>query len=283
MHCQQPPRPIFAAKVCGTVPADHPLQTMRLPALLSARLPARPAAFALRTLRCAAAGVLALLAQSAWAQQDGTEQLMQIGQRFLNEALLQGTDKPAEPMPLRMEVQTGQLDPRLRLAGCARVEPYLPAGSRLWGRTRLGLRCLEGSVRWNVFLPVTVRAYGPAWVVQAGIAAGKTLTADDAVQSEVDWAEDNAPVYANAQDWIGQVATRPLSAGQTLRQNLLRPPNLFAAGSQVQVMVQGGSFSVSSSGKAMSAAGQGQQVRVRMDNGRLVTGTVNASGTVVVP
>lgn len=249
---------------------------MRLPTPLSA-----PSALAL--LRCAAAGVAVLLAQSAWAQQDGTAQLLQIGQRFLDEALQQDTDKPAGHMPLRMQIETGQLDSRLRLAACARVQPYLPAGSRLWGRSRLGLRCVEGTVPWNVFLLITVRAYGPAWVVQGGIPAGKTLSAEDAVQAEVDWAEDSAPVYANAQDWIGQVAARPLSAGQTLRQNMLRPPTLFTAGSPVQVMVNGGGFTISSSGKAMAAAGQGQQVRVRMDNGRLVTGTVNPSGIVVVP
>ena len=32
-----------------------------------------------------------------------------------------------------MEVSVGTLDSRLRLAPCSRVEPYLPAGSRLWG------------------------------------------------------------------------------------------------------------------------------------------------------
>ncbi|MBO1925922.1 flagella basal body P-ring formation protein FlgA [Staphylococcus epidermidis] len=46
-------------------------------------------------------------------------------------------------------------------------------------------------------------------------------------------------------------------------------------------MVNGGSFSVTASGKA-AAAGEGQQVRVRMDNGRLVTGVVNAQGMVLV-
>lgn len=185
-------------------------------------------------------------------------------------------------MPLRMEVQMGQLDSRLRLAACAKVEPYLPTGSRLWGRTRLGLRCVQGSVHWNVFLPITVRAYGPAWVAQGNIPMGTTLSAADVASSEVDWAEDNAPIFANAQDFIGMVTTRALASGQALRQNMVRSPALFSAGAPVQVMVDGGGFSVTASGKAMTAAGQGQQVRVRMDNGRLVTGTVNAQGVVLV-
>lgn len=241
-----------------------------------------------RMRRVAMGCMLALAAAGAWAQQggqqDGITQLNQISQRFLDEALHQGQEAPAggNALPLRMEVQLGQLDSRLRLAACAKVEPYLPAGSRLWGRTRLGLRCLQGAVPWNVFLPVTVKAWGPAWVLQTAVPVGRGLAASDAVQAEVDWAEDAAPVFANSQDWIGQVAARPLASGQALRQNMLRPPPLFAAGAQVQVMVNGGGFAVSASGKAMAAAGQGQAVRVRLDNGRLVSGTVSPEGVVLV-
>lgn len=239
------------------------------------------AALLARPLRAAAGVVGAALLALPAAAQDGTAQLMQIGQRFADEALHQ-SQAGAGTLPLRMEVQVGQLDSRLRLAACAKVEPYLPAGSRLWGRSRLGLRCLQGAVAWNVFLPITVKAWGPAWVLQNGIASGRPLAAEDAVQAEVDWAEDSAAVYANPQDWVGLVAARPLSAGQALRQNMLRPPALFAAGAQVRVMVSGGGFAVTSSGRAMAAAGEGQAVRVRMDNGRLISGVVNPEGVVLV-
>lgn len=244
-----------------------------------------------RTLRRSLVGMAAawalgivMLGSNAQAE-DGVAQLSQIGQRFVDQALQQGdgeTAKAGNGLPLRMQVKLGQLDSRLRLAACAKVEPYLPAGSRLWGRSRLGLRCVQGTVHWNVFLPITVHAFGPAWVVQGNIPAGKTLSAEDAIPAEVDWAEDSAPVFANAQDFIGMVAARPLTSGQALRQNMVRPPALFTAGSPVQVLVNGGGFSISASGKAMNAAGEGQQVRVRMDNGRLVTGTVNANGVVFV-
>ena len=233
----------------------------------------------------AAWGLVAVLTGASAQAQDGAAQLSQIGQRFVDAALHQpAADAPqtTNGSPLRMEVQMGQLDPRLRLAACAKVEPYLPAGSRLWGRTRLGLRCLQGAVAWNVFLPITVKAWGPAWVLQNGVPSGRPLSADDAVQAEVDWAEESAAVYANQQDWVGLVASRPLAAGQALRQNMLRTPALFAVGAEVRVLVNGGGFSVTSSGKAMSAAGEGQTVRVRMDNGRLISGVVNPEGVVLV-
>lgn len=233
----------------------------------------RPAAL-LRLLCLATAAALCL---PALAQADQTPELGAITQRWLDGALAQA---PTGALPLRLEVAVGQLDARLRLAACARVEPYLPAGARLWGRTRLGLRCLDGAVRWNVFLPITVKAYGPAWVLAAPVAAGAVLTEQDAVEAEVDWAAESAAIVANPAAWVGLIAARPLAAGQALRQNMVRAPDLFKSGAPVRVVVQGMGYAVTASGQAMSAGSQGQNVRVRMANGRVVTGTVLEDGTI---
>lgn len=225
-------------------------------------------------LGLAAAAALCLPAR---AQVDQTPELGAITQRWLDAALAQA---PAGALPLRLEVAVGQLDPRLRLAPCARVEPYLPAGARLWGRTRLGLRCADGAVRWNVFLPITVRAYGPAWVLAGNVATGTALAEQDAIEAEVDWAAESAAIVANPAAWVGRIATRPLVAGQALRQNMVRAPDLFKPGAPVRVVVQGLGYAVTASGQAMSAGGEGQNVRVRMANGRIVTGTVLEDGTI---
>jgi flagella basal body P-ring formation protein FlgA len=114
------------------------------------------------------------------------------------------------------------------------------------------------------------------------VAPGAILTANDATQAEVDWAEESATVMANPELWVGQVAARQLVAGQALRQTMVRAPHLFRAGAQVKVVAQGPGYAVTSAGQAMSAGAAGQIVRIRMDNGRVVSGTVNETGTVVV-
>ena len=182
--------------------------------------------------------------------------------------------------PLRMEVEVGQLDPRLRLAPCERIEPYLPTGTRLWGRSRLGLRCAVGPSRWNVFLPITIKAYGPAWVLTGPVAMGASLSASDAMPGEVDWAAAADTILAEPEQWVGKVAARSLGAGQALRQSMLRAPRLFEAGAQVRVRSQGGGFAISGSGQAMTAGGAGDSVRVRMPNGKIITGIVNVEGLV---
>jgi flagellar basal body P-ring formation protein FlgA len=181
---------------------------------------------------------------------------------------------------LRMEVSIGSLDSRLRLAPCSHVEPYIPVGMRLWGRTRLGLRCTDGGGRWNVFLPVTIKAFGPAWVLRDNVVAGAVLAAADAVEAEADWAADPSPVVADAALWVGQTASRSLVAGQPLRQSMVKPAQVFAAGAQVRVVAQGPGFEVTSDAQAMTPGVVGQLVRLRMDNGRIATGIVQDLRTV---
>jgi flagella basal body P-ring formation protein FlgA len=183
---------------------------------------------------------------------------------------------------LRPEVILGRLDPRLRLAACQRVEPYLPPGTRLWGRSRIGLRCLEGAVRWNVFLPVTVRAWGPAWVLRRPVAAGAILTEQDAEIAEIDWAEQHAPVLADTEPWVGQQAAYALAAGQALRRHMVRPVPAFGPGAQVRVAGRAGSLQVTALGTALGPGIAGQPVKVRLPGGRVVTGTVRPDHSVEV-
>ena len=193
-------------------------------------------------------------------------------QRWVDQAI--SAAQGAAATPLRMEVSVGALDSRLKLAVCAQVEPYIPPGTRLWGRTRLGLRCLDTGTRWNVYLPVTIKAFGPAWVVKGDLVPGAVLTAADMIEAEVDWAQESAAIVSDPAAWLGQVAVRALSTGQALRQGMFRPAQVFAAGAQVRVLAQGAGFQITSDGQALSAGVVGQATRVKMDNGRIMSATV---------
>jgi flagella basal body P-ring formation protein FlgA len=198
-------------------------------------------------------------------------ELQLLAQRWVSDAVAKtSADTPA----LRMEATVGALDGRLRLAVCGNVEPYVPVGARLWGRSRVGLRCVDGMGRWNVSMPVVVKAVGPAWIVKNPIAAGAVLAASDVVEAEVDWAEEPAAVLQDRKVWVGQTASRPLNTGQVLRQGMFKPTQVFQAGASVRVVAQGRGFQVSGDALALSVGVVGQAARVRMDNGRVASGTV---------
>jgi flagella basal body P-ring formation protein FlgA len=203
---------------------------------------------------------------------------------YANQWINQALDLPSASSgaaPLRPEVVVGRLDSRLQLAPCARIEPYIPKGTQLWGRSRVGLKCLEGPVAWNVFLPVTVKAWGPAWVMKRNVPANSVLQADDAeMVSEVDWAENRSPVVALPEQWVGMQAAFTLMPGQALRQNAVRPPQVFSVGSQVRVSTSGVGFEMSATGHALTAGMVGQSARVKLLSGKVVSGPVSKTGVV---
>lgn len=244
--------------------------------------------FAAHALRSAGAGLRALalvcLGLGLWAAPAhagpwvSQEELPALTQRWVDQTLAQQSARTGQPLRLRASV--GELNSRLRLADCARVEPYLPAGSRLWGKTRVGLRCLQGATRWNVFLPVTVTASGQAWVVRRDVRPGEALQEGDLMLAEVDWAAEPGEALAATDAWLGQVATRQLNMGQTVRESMLRAPQVFQPGAQVRVLVQGRGFQISATGQAVSPGVVGQAARVRMESGRVMSVTVLDARTV---
>jgi len=182
-----------------------------------------------------------------------------------------GGTADGRPTP-RFDVVVGALDPRLKLAPCQRIEPYLPPGTRLWGKARIGLRCTQGARPWNVYLPITVKVYGRAVVASGPLPAGATVRDSDLQVDEIDLAEDNSPVITASELAVGRVLARPLAAGQSIRQTDLKPRQWFAAGDTVKVLAVGDGFSVGGAGTALTAGIEGQTARVRTDSGQVISG-----------
>ena len=176
------------------------------------------------------------------------------------------------PNQARVEVELGRLDPRLRLAPCAQIQPYLPPGSKMWGRTRLGLRCLAGVTKWNVTLPLTIKVYGQAYVAAADLPAGTALTQEHLRLAEVDIAGEAGAIYTQADGWMGRHLVKPVAAGEALRSADLKLRQWVQPGDRVQVLATGDGYAVAGEGQAMGVGLEGQDVRVRFDNGRMVTG-----------
>ena len=172
----------------------------------------------------------------------------------------------------RIEVEIGQLNPRLRLAACNTIQPYLPPGLPMWGRTRVGLRCVDGPVHWNVSLPLMVKVYAKAVVAATALPVGAVLTEKLLTTAEIDIAADPAPVFTEPAQPVGRILARPLAAGEAVRGNVLQKRQWFASGANVTVEAAGKGFSISSEGQALSPGIEGQDVRIRLENGRTVVG-----------
>ena len=142
------------------------------------------------------------------------------GQTVLDPSLIERVRQLAEtaarataPPNTRVAVEIGQLDPRLRLSPCLQVQPYLPPGMAVWGRSRIGLRCVDGPVRWNVTLPVRVAVFGRAVVANASLPTGTVLAQDQLALADIDIAAEAGAVFTDPKLLLGRALARPLAAG----------------------------------------------------------------------
>jgi flagella basal body P-ring formation protein FlgA len=99
---------------------------------------------------------------------------------------------------------------------------------------------------------------------------------------EADLAAERSPAIADPAELAGRVLARALHADQPLRESHLRPIQWFASGDTVRVIARGQGFAVSSQGQALTPGLAGRTARVRVENGRVVTGVASADGVLEV-
>lgn len=186
------------------------------------------------------------------------------------EQLAEQAAQAALPPQGRVLIELGDPDPRLRLAPCTRTEAFLPAGTRLWGRSRLGLRCVQGAVKWAISLPLQVRVFAPAWVAVQPLPAGSALQPGQLRREIVELSASSSPAWLQESPPLERELARPLQAGEALRLQHLKPRQWFAAGDTVRLLLAGDGFSVRAEARALSVGLEGQSSRLRLDNGRVL-------------
>jgi len=182
-------------------------------------------------------------------------------------------------MPGKVSFQVDEIDRRIALADCTKVEAFLPPGSRLIGRTNIGVRCNDAN-GWSVLIPVLIKIRIELAVSAHQLPMGYTLNAEDiAMQSSE--AELNSGI-SDPKLIIGKVMRYSLAAGQILRHDMLRAPYSVKQGQTIRLNFQSGGLSIRGEGVALTNASEGQAVQIRTQGGRVISGIANADGTVEI-
>lgn len=184
---------------------------------------------------------------------------------------LQPTQADKLASDLKIDVKLGAIDPRLQLAPCQRIEPFLPTGARLWGRSVIGVKCLSGA-NWSITVPVQVTVTGPALVAAANLSSGITPGEQDFKVAVVELSREPGQPVLDASQIQGRVLSRNLAAGQILRADHLRQLPAVNPGDAVKVKVTGNGFVLVYDGVAINSAAEGQIIRVRGENGKVMSG-----------
>ena len=169
------------------------------------------------------------------------------------------------------------IDPRLVLDNCNRMEAFLPAGSQLIGRVSVGVRCLDAK-GWRIFVPVQIKITRNLIISAKPLSSGQTLNSQDIARQSTETMQDVG--MTDEKRVLGKVLRYSISAGTIIRPEMLRANYTVRQGQVVQIVVQGGGFTLSNSGVALSNAGPGDSVQVRIDSGRVISGTATEEGAV---
>lgn len=218
-----------------------------------------------------ASGGYAAVAAVPEGQQDGES---------IRRAALAWLQQQVVGLPGKVTITVANVFPR-GLAACTTMQPFVPAGTRMWGRTTVGVRC-AGERPWTLYLQAKISVQATYYTASRAIAPGEPLSAADLVARDGDLTLLPQAVVTDPSQAIGAVALVRVPAGLPLRQDMLRSASSVTIGQTVRVVAQGPGFSISSEGSAMNNASPGQQVRVKTAGGQIISGIVKEGGTVEI-
>lgn len=237
----------------------------------------RPCRFFFRDTRawlCAACRLAIIVLCCAPALAVATPNISNTIQLYLKHANL--------PVAGDVEITVGKPDPRLRLAPCSKLQPFVPNGVKMWGKTVLGVECVDGPKHWRIYVPVYVKVFAPALVAVRPLMRNQPISPDDVRTERVEVTQWHGEILTDPDQLKNSVPVRNIAAGEPLRRRLLRTLPVVRAGDPVKVVYAGTGFTVSTQGKALNRAGAGQAVKVMTDSRHVVSGIAHSGGIVEV-
>lgn len=184
-------------------------------------------------------------------------------------------------LPGKVSYSVGMLDPRMQLSPCSAMEPFLPPGTRLWGKANVGVRCL-GPANWTVYVPVQVNVSGNYLVSVRPLAAGQPLVSADFAARQGDLTQLPPGVVTDPSQLAGKTLKNSIGSGQPVRGDMLLAPLVVQQGQTVRLISQGPGFAVSNEGRALNNAAEGQIAQARTAGGQVVSGVARPGGIIEI-
>lgn len=182
----------------------------------------------------------------------------------------------------QVTVNVDKIDKYLILPKCSELQPFIPPGSRLWGKTSVGVRCNHNDANWTIYVQAEINVMSDVLHVARPVSTGHALTYEDVTLQIVNLTQMPDGIFTNPSQIIGKVTTTNLTVGQPVRQHMLRAPYVIQRGQKVSLVVTGRGFSISSEGNALSDAAENQVVQVRNKSGRILSGIARVNAIVEI-
>jgi flagellar basal body P-ring formation protein FlgA len=218
---------------------------------------------------------LSLTWQTAAAERQSLTSIQLQAESFL-------TNYPYQtPYPVHVKIST--LDPRLKLKPCeSDLQIEFTRQDKISGNTSLNISCSQPA-SWNIHLPVRVDVYDDVLVSRIPLVRGQSLSATDVKFKKTNISTLNRGYFRQIEDLKNLQTKNNLSANRVLNPSNLAPKKLIKSGQKVTIVLNFNGLEVKSSGEALSAASEGQLIKVRnTGSNKIIQGIVSANGQVKV-
>ncbi|MBC7414592.1 MAG: flagellar basal body P-ring formation protein FlgA [Herminiimonas sp.] len=184
-------------------------------------------------------------------------------------------------LPGEVKIDVGQIEPRLNLPACLQPEPFLAHGSRMMGKTSVGVRCTAPSA-WTIYVTANVHVFADYLVAAVPLAQGQSISSNDVARMRGDLSTLPAGVITDAAMAVGRTTMSSLQLGAPLRQDTLRAQAAVQMGQTIRLLSAGAGFRVSTEARALGNGTEGQTVQARTPAGLVISGIAKAGGIVEV-
>jgi flagella basal body P-ring formation protein FlgA len=178
-------------------------------------------------------------------------------------------------------INIGKVDNRLQLQKCEKLQAFLPNGSKVWGKTTVGMRC-NGNKPWVVFLNAEVKVFGDYYLTRTGLTQGQIISEQDLLKANGEISSMPASTVTNLETALGKIMLTSLIAGVPLRQEMFKDTPVVQQGQIVKITVFGNGFNVTNEATAINNASEGQIAKAKTSDGQLIAGIARTGGVIEI-
>ncbi len=234
-----------------------------------------------RTTICSLALLTGSLLASSWSQAITSPQTIQSAVHQHMQKLL-AEHGVSQNHQQRIDFEVANIDPNLRMPSCSRKLSLKKNESRLLGRISIRVRC-EGSKPWQIYVPVSVKAYQKVVTAAAPLTQEQRLDASVIALTEKEVSRLTQGYYSSVNEVLGKSLKRPVPLNGVIQPNMVVEAMVINRGDEVMIVAKVGTLSVKSPGIAINNGRVGQQIQVKNKSSkRVITARVVSSRLVEV-
>ncbi len=183
----------------------------------------------------------------------------------------------------RVEVDTGTVDPRLKLPLCTdTLQAFLPPGGRVGSISSVGIRCQKPKP-WSLYVPMRVKIFTHVITASHPLLPGSRISLGDFQTIEMDVANLPTGYLSTSEQVLNKVLKRPLGMGAVFSPEVVGAAPLIRRGEQVILLAETQGMQIRASGKALKDGAEGAVIQVRnLSSQRIIEGVVTSAGIVKI-